>query len=102
MRALTLCLLALSVAGCTQTASTPAARPALPEPAYAPSGPGCGPQIAHFREIITYDLSVRRLAQSTFDAAGVPLAQAEAACAAGRSGEAMATLRRAKTAAGYP
>ena len=95
-------LLTVGLAGCTQTASGPTRQAALPEPSYAPAGPGCAAQIAHFREIIAYDRSTNRIAQGPFDSASASLAPAESACAAGRSGEAMAILRRTKSSVGYP
>lgn len=101
MRLLIAPLLILGLAGCNQMATAPIAKPVVAEPASGAAGPGCEAQIARFKEIMTYDLGVGRVAKSVYDMASAPLAQAESACAAGRSGEAMAILTRTKRASGY-
>lgn len=101
MRLLIASTLALGLAACNQMATAPLARPVVPEPASGPAAPGCGPQIARFKEILAYDLSVGRVAKAVYDNASGPLSQAEGACASGRSSEAMAILTRTKRASGY-
>jgi hypothetical protein len=101
MRILLAPLLALGLAACYQMSTAPVARPVTPEPAGGPAGPGCAAQIARFKEILAYDLSVGRVHRSVYDKATGPVAQAESACAAGRSAEAMAILGRTKRASGY-
>jgi hypothetical protein len=101
MRRLLAPLLVIGLAACNQMATAPVTAPALPEPAPGPAGPGCTAQIARFKEILTYDLSVGRVARSVYEKASGPIAQAENACAAGRSGEAMGILARTKRASGY-
>lgn len=92
---------ALGLAACNQMATLPVAVPTVREPASGPAGPGCAAQIARFKEILAYDLSVGRVAKSVYDNASGPLAQAESTCASGRSGEAIAILTRTKRASGY-
>lgn len=101
MRTLIAPLLAVGLAACNQMATMPVVKPVVAEPASGPAGPGCAAQIARFKEILAYDLSVGRVHKTVYDQASGPVAQAEGACAAGRSGEAMAILTRAKRASGY-
>ena len=101
MRPILAPLLALGLAACNQMATTPLARPIAAEPAAGPAGPGCSAQIARFKEILAYDLSVGRVHKSVYDKAAPSLSQADSACASGRSGEAMGILARAKRASGY-
>ena len=102
MRLLLAPILVIGLAACNQMATAPVTAPAaLPEPAPGPAGPGCTAQIARFKEILAYDLSVGRVARSVYEKASGPIAQGESACAAGRSGEAMGILARTKRASGY-
>lgn len=101
MRVVLASCLALGLAACNQMATLPVAMPIVREPVSGPAGPSCAAQIARFKEILAYDLSVGRVAKSVYDTASGPLAQAESTCAAGRSGEAMAILTRTKRASGY-
>ena len=101
MRILLAPLFALGLAACNQMSTIPVVKPLPTEPPRAAAGPGCEAQIAWFKEILTYDRGVGRVAQSVYDKAIGPLGQAESACAAGRSGEAMGILTRTKRASGY-
>ncbi|HMO28888.1 hypothetical protein [Enterovirga sp.] len=101
MRILIAPFLALGLAACNQMATMPVVRPVVAEPSYGPVGPGCAAQIARFREILDYDLSVGRVHRTVYDKAIGPVGQAESACAAGRSSEAMTILARTKRASGY-
>lgn len=101
MRILFASLLAVGLGACNQMATMPMGTPVAPEPASGAAGPGCAAQISRFKEILAYDLGVGRVAKSVYDSASAPISQAESACAAGRSGEAMAILTRTKRASGY-
>lgn len=101
MRLLIAPLLALGLAACNQMATMPIVKPIVPEPPSGAAGPGCAAQIARFKEILVYDLSVGRVHRTVYDQAIGPVGQAESACAAGRSGEAMGILARTKRASGY-
>lgn len=101
MRLLIAPLLVLGLVSCNQMGTAPIVKPVVAEPLPGPTGPGCAAQIARFKEILAYDLSVGRVHKTVYDNASPPIAQAEGACAAGRSGEAMTILTRAKRASGY-
>lgn len=101
MRAILASCVALVLVACNQMATTPIAKPNVPEPMSGATGPGCASQITRFKDILAYDLSVGRVHKSVYENASGPLAQAESTCAAGRSGEAMAILTRTKRASGY-
>lgn len=101
MRPLIAPALVLGLAACNQMATMPLVKPVAAEPGSGPAGQGCAAQIAYFKEIIDYDLRVGRVHKTVHETASGPIAQAEAACAAGRSAEALTILTRTKRASGY-
>lgn len=95
-------LAGLALAACNPTASTPpaATAAAAPPPSAAPGG-GCAAEIARFKSILDYDLSIGRVAQSVHGRATADLRQAEEACRAGRAVQARSILVTTKRNYGY-
>ncbi|TGE00600.1 hypothetical protein [Methylobacterium nonmethylotrophicum] len=102
-----LALAALLALGACQSRSSapPAALPgpvaALPAPAL-PGGTGCGPAIARTQAIVDSDVATGNLNAPVGKRFSADLANASAACAAGRDGEALQLLAAAKARYGYP
>jgi hypothetical protein len=99
------------LAACNQTAPVASAPPAA-EPARAslvtpagfrlPEGTGCRGELARFRAVQANDLETGHVGRSVHDRIGAELTQAEAQCAAGNEGAALAALRATKSRYGYP
>ena len=102
-------LAAAVLAGCTQTASAPPPPPpgstgagVTPSTFTLPGGSGCAGDVARFRAVLKNDLDTGHVGQGVFDRAGGDLNRADAACAAGRDGEARAIVASTKSRFGYP
>lgn len=93
-------LAALPLAACNETANTaPAA--AAPAGVQASAGGGCRGEIAGYRAVMSNDLSMGHVNQSVYNRVDRELAQAEAACAAGRDAEAVRLVNATKARHGY-
>ncbi len=104
---LTLVLLAAAgLAACQSKAAPPpvaaAAAPLAPVAAALPQGSGCGPAIARTQAVVGADVASGDLAKGVGERFGADLDRAAAACAAGRTGEALSLLAAAKSRYGYP
>ena len=89
-------------------------KPAVPPPAAAlgpvaalpagalPAGTGCGPAIARTQAIVDSDVATGNLNAPVGKRFSADLANASAACAAGRDGEALHLLAAARSRYGYP
>jgi hypothetical protein len=102
---------ALALAACQSTAEAPAPQPALQgaAPQYVtrpdfrlPEGAGCSGEIARFRAVMDNDLATGHVNRDVHGRVMADLRGPEAACAAGRSGEASASLTAVKRRYGYP
>ncbi|MDP4005754.1 hypothetical protein Q8W67_20140 [Methylobacterium sp. NEAU K] len=102
---LSLAILAAAALGaCQQRAAGPGVAAAAPPPVapvVLPAGSGCGPEIARTQAIVASDVASGNLNQPVGDRFNADLAQAGAACAAGKSGEALHLLAAAKSRYGY-
>lgn len=106
-----LVLLSLGLAGCQTAAEAPAPQP-VPQPAAQPyvtrpdfrlpEGAGCSGAIARFRAVIDNDLATGHVNRDVHGQMANELRGPEAACAAGRQGEATAGLAAVKRRHGYP
>jgi len=98
-------VMALPLAACNQTAPGPAAAPAGPgigpSSFRMPEGSGCKGEIARYRAVMSNDLAMGHVNQSVYSRADREIAQAEAACAAGRDAEALRMIRASKASHGY-
>ena len=88
-------LAALPLAACNETAST------APAGVQASAGGGCRGEIAGYRAVMSNDLSMGHVNQSVYNRVDRELAQAEAACAAGRDAEAVRLVNATKARHGY-
>lgn len=103
----------LGLAACQSTASAPPA----PQPVAAapqqgsyvtrpdfrlPEGAGCTGELARFRAVMDNDLATGHVNREVHGRVMADLRGPEAACAAGRAGEASAGLRSVKQRYGYP
>ena len=101
-------LLSLALGGCTQTT---ASRPAAPPPGVVPGvtpntfampgGGGCSGEIARFRAVLKNDVDTGNVGQGVYNRADADLGRADAACAAGRDGEAVSVVASTKSRYGY-
>jgi hypothetical protein len=100
---LTLCLAALPLAACNQTASTPApaSTGVTPSGFRMPEGSGCKDEIARYRAVMSNDLAMGHVGQSVYTRVDREIGQAEAACAAGRDAEASRMINATKARHGY-
>ena len=106
-----LLVLSLGLAGCQTAAEAP---PTAPQPApqaapyvtrpdfRLPEGTGCSGAIARFRAVIDNDLATGHVNRDVHGQMAGELRGPEAACAAGRQGEAMGGLAAVKRRHGYP
>lgn len=67
-----------------------------------PEGTGCQADVARFQAIIDNDLASGHTTQKVHDAVSADLGRAQAACTAGRSGEASAMVTATRKRFGYP
>ncbi len=103
----------LTLAACqtTSEAPTPAPQPVVQgsQPQYVtrpdfrlPEGAGCSGEIARFRAVMDNDLATGHVSRDVHGRVMADLRGPEAACAAGRSGEASGSLTAVKRRYGYP
>lgn len=108
-----LCGAALALAGCNASApsaSTPMAESAVggapagvtPASFRLPEGSGCGGEIARWKAIQDNDLATGHVTKSVYDRIAGDIAQASAACEAGRDSEARGLVRASRVRNGYP
>ncbi|MCJ2094010.1 hypothetical protein MKK67_16145 [Methylobacterium sp. J-072] len=101
---LSLVVLAAATLGACQQRSAPKVSepsPIVPAPLTLPTGSGCGPEIARTKAIVDSDVATGNLNKPVGDTFNADLSQAAAACAAGKSGEALHLLASAKSRYGY-
>jgi hypothetical protein len=98
----------LALAGCKS--SNPVAS-AAPEPGVAqvaahgdmlPQGGGCSGEIARYRAVMKNDFDTGNVNKSVYAQFQSEIGRAEAACSAGRDGEAIGLVRSSKARHGYP
>jgi hypothetical protein len=94
-------VLALPLAACNQTATAPGSAPVTPSGFSLPSGSGCGGEIARYRAVMSNDLATGHVNQSVYNRVDREIAQAEAACSAGRDAEALRMVNATKARHGY-
>lgn len=103
----------LALAACQTAAEAPAPQPVAAQPAAPPpyvtrpdfrlpEGGGCAGDLARFRAVIDNDLTTGHVAREVHGRMVANLAGPEAACRAGRAGEAAAGLRAVRQRYGYP
>ena len=101
----------LALAACQSTSETPAPQPVAQgsSPQYVtrpdfrlPEGAGCSGEITRFRAVMDNALATGHVARDVHGRVIADLRGPEAACAAGRSGEASAALSAVKRRYGYP
>lgn len=98
-------LSAALLGACKPTASAPPAVAVAAAPVVAtplPQGTGCGPSIARTQAVVDSDVATGNLNAPVGKRFSADLANASAACAAGRDGEALHLLAAAKSRYGYP
>lgn len=102
---------ALTLAACNSNAPAPQA--AAPAPGSAPAGvtptsfrlpdgSGCAGDVARWKAIQDNDLATGHVSKSVYDRIQNDIAQASAACQAGRDREASAMVRASRARNGYP
>ncbi len=96
-------LVALPLAACNQTASTPPAASASVTPSSfrMPEGSGCKGEVDRYRAVMSNDLAMGHVNQSVHTKVEREISQAEAACAAGRDAEAARMIQATKSRYGY-
>jgi hypothetical protein len=103
---LSLAAIALALAACNsaqqQQPAAVASRNVTPRDFALPAGAGCAGAIARYRAVIDNDLAMGHVGQGVHATIGSELAAADATCAAGREGEALALVRASKSRHGYP
>jgi hypothetical protein len=88
---------ALALAACNQTASGPTGTNLLT----SSSNSGCRGEIDRYRAVMSNDLAMGHVNQSVYNRVDREIAQAEAACAAGRDAEATRMVNATKARHGY-
>ncbi len=88
---------ALALAACNQTATAPGSNSVMA----SSSGTGCRGEVARYRTVMSNDLATGHVNQSVYSRADREIAQAEAACAAGRDAEAVRMINATKARHGY-
>ena len=97
-------LVALPLAACNQTASTapaPASTSVTPSSFSMPTGTGCHGEVARYRAVMSNDLAMGHVGQSVYNRVEREIAQAEAACTAGRDADAVRMINATKRRHGY-
>jgi len=89
-------LAALPLAACNQTAAT-----APGSVSVTSGGSGCRGEIDRYRAVMSNDLSMGHVNQSVYNRVDRELAQADAACVAGRDAEAVRMVNATKARHGY-
>jgi hypothetical protein len=99
----------IALAGCNSSAPPPvASAPQQPVSGVTPTsfrlpgGAGCSGDVANWQAIQDNDLQTGHVTQSVYDQIKGEIAQAAAACSAGRDAEARAMVRASKMRHGYP
>lgn len=105
-------LSALTLAACNTTAQQPAASAVAanaqrtsgvtPQGFRLPEGAGCTGEIARFQAIQDNDLATGHVGASVYEKIKGEIAQASAACAAGRDAEARGMIAATRKRHGYP
>ncbi len=100
---------ALTLAACNSNApapqaSAPSSAPAgvTPSSFRLPEGSGCSGDVARWKAIQDNDLATGHVSKSVYDRIQNDIAQASAACQAGRDKEASAMVRASRARNGYP
>lgn len=96
-----LLLAGMALGGCTQSAGTAPPPGVAPTAFSAPSGGGCAGELARFRAVLKNDVDTGNVGQSVYTRATADLARGDAACSAGREGEALSALAATKSRFGY-
>ncbi len=95
-------VVALPLAACNQTAATaPGSANVTPSGFNMPSGSGCGGEISRYRAVMSNDLATGHVNRPVYNRVDREIAQAEAACAAGRDAEAVRMVNATKARHGY-
>ena len=97
---------AVSLAGCNETAGGAMAGPVVSSPVSPvalalPPGATCSNEIGRYDTVVKADLATGNVEQKVYDQIQRDVARAASACAAGRGGEAHAIVAGSKTAHGY-
>ena len=87
----------LALAACNQTVSAPTSTTV----AASGSSTGCNGEISRYRTVMSNDLATGHVNQSVYNRVDRDIAQAEAACAAGRDAEAIRMVNATKARHGY-
>jgi hypothetical protein len=87
----------LALAACNQTASTPTGTSVMT----SSTSTGCNGEISRYRAVMSNDLTMGHVNQSVYNRVDRDIAQAEAACAAGRDAEAVRMIKATKARHGY-
>ncbi len=101
---------ALTLAGCNAAPQAPVANVppqaastnVTPSDFRLPGGAGCAGDVANWQAIQDNDLRMGHVSQSVYNQIRGEIAQAAAACSAGRDAEARALVRASKLRHGYP
>ena len=83
------------------TAPAPASTSVTPSSFSMPDGSGCKGEIARYRAVMSNDLAMGHVNQSVYNRVDREIAQAEAACAAGRDADAVRMINATKSRHGY-
>ncbi|EIM28062.1 hypothetical protein [Microvirga lotononidis] len=96
-------LLALPLAACNQTASTPSptGTSVTSSGFRMPEGSGCKGEIDRYRAVMSNDLAMGHVNQSVYNQVERELGPAESACAGGRDAEAVRIVHATKSRHGY-
>lgn len=101
--------IALALASCNASPQPPvASAPAqattniTPSTFHMPEGAGCSGDVARWNAIQQNDLQMGHVNKSVYDQIQSEIANASAACQAGRSAEASAMVRASRARHGYP
>ena len=95
-------VLALTACNSARSAPPPVAGVASPVVAALPAGAGCDAVIARYRAVVKSDADTGNVNQSVYAQIDAEIRRAEAACAAGRDGEARGLIAASKSRHGYP
>lgn len=94
--------LALSLAGCNQTASpSPSSATVTPSGFRMPDGAGCQGEVARYKAVMDNDLAMGHVNQSVYTRIAREIEQAATACSTGRDAEAQRMIRATKSRYGY-
>ena len=102
------CGAALALSGCNASAPSALAPTAetgagvTPSSFRMPEGAGCAGEIARWKAIQDNDLATGHVTKSVHDRIAGDIAQASAACQAGRDSEARGLVRASRVRNGYP